>query len=245
MRRDLLWVIVVLSGMTLSGCEAPDGTPDRTATGALIGGGAGATTGALVGGSSHGVEGALIGGGIGAVTGGVIGHSMDEEERARLRAQSPQTYARVDQEQPLGLADIKALSRAGLNDDVIISQIRNTHTTYHLSPADIIDLHNAGVSQRVIDFMINTPNLAGAAPAPPPPTGPVVVTVAPPPLPGETIYVAPGPGYVWVGGEWAWRGGWVWVSGRWVLPPYPSAVWVRGRWVAGANGWRHRAGYWR
>ena len=245
MRRDALIKMVAGFAIVLSGCEAPDGTPDRTATGALIGGGAGATVGALAGGSSHGVEGALIGGGIGAVTGGLIGHSMDEEERARLRAQSPQTYARMDQGQPLGLDDIKALSRAGLSDDVIISQIRSTHTTYHLSAADIIDLHNSGVSQHVIDYMINTANLAGAAPAPPPPTDSVVVTVAPPPPPMETIYVAPGPGYMWVAGDWVWRGRWVWVNGRWVLPPYPHAVWVRGVWVSGPTGWRHTSGYWR
>jgi hypothetical protein len=245
MRRDALILTVAGFAIVFSGCEAPDGSPDRTATGALIGGGAGATVGALAGGSSHGVEGALIGGGIGAVTGGVIGHSMDEEERARLRAQSPQTYTRVDQGQPLGLADIKALSRAGLSDDVIISQIGNTHTTYHLSAADIIDLHNSGVSQHVIDYMINTASQAGAAPAPPPPTDTVVVTLAPPPPPVETIYVAPAPGYVWVGGDWTWRGRWVWVSGRWVLPPYPHAVWVRGVWVSGPTGWRHTSGYWR
>lgn len=245
MKHYILLISMGVIGMLSGGCEAPDGTPDRTATGALIGGGAGATVGALAGGSRHGVEGALIGGGIGAVTGGIIGHSMDEEERARLHAQAPQTYARVDQGQPLGLADIKALSRAGLSDDVIISQIRSTHTTYHLSAVDIIDLHNSGVSQPVIDFMINTANQPGAAPAPPPPTGSVVVTVAPPPPPVETIYVAPGPAYVWVGGDWTWRGRWVWVNGHWVLPPYPRAVWVRGVWISGPTGWRHTSGYWR
>jgi hypothetical protein len=244
MKYGILITVTGLLTVVLTGCEAPDGNPDRTATGALVGAGAGATAGALIAGNGHGAEGALIGGGIGAVTGGLIGHSLDEEERARLRAQSPQTYARVDQGQPLGISDIKALSQAGINDDVIISQIRNTHTTYHLSPADIIDLHNSGVSQRVIDFMINTPSLAGAAPAPPPPMSSTVVAVAPPAPPVETVYVAPGPAYVWVGGNWIWRGRWVWVSGRWVLPPYPHAVWVQGIWLQGANGWRYRTGYW-
>lgn len=54
-------------------------------------------------------------------------------------------------------ADIKALAKAGLSDEVIISQIRNSRAVYRLTTAEIIDLTESGVSQRVIDFMINTP----------------------------------------------------------------------------------------
>ena len=39
--------------------------------------------------------------------------------------------------QPLGLADIKMLAKSGLNDDIIISQIRNSRSVYHLSAAEI------------------------------------------------------------------------------------------------------------
>jgi len=56
-------------------------------------------------------------------------------------------------------ADIKALSKAGVADEVILSQIRNCRVVYRLTTADILDLRDAGVSQKVIDFMINTPNL--------------------------------------------------------------------------------------
>lgn len=239
--------------IALTGCETYEGTPDRTATGALVGGAVGATAGGLIGSTSrynssaNAAAGALIGGAIGAITGASIGHSMDQEEQARLRAQAPQTYVRVEQGQPLGLADVKAMSRAGVGDDVIISQIRNTHTAYRLSAADIIDLHNSGVSQKVIDFMINTPNMVGppsAATAPPQPE-PIYVAQAPPPPPSEPIVVAPGPGYVWVGGDWVWRGGWVWSGGYWVMPPYPHAVWVCGYWSNGPHGWRHAPGHWR
>ena len=48
---------------------------------------------------------------------------MDQDERARLRAQAPATYTRVEQGQPLGLGDVKAMSAAGLSDDVIINNI--------------------------------------------------------------------------------------------------------------------------
>ena len=225
----------------LTGCETPYGTPDRTANGALIGGGVGAASGAAIGSASgHAGEGALIGGAVGVITGGLIGHSMDQQEAARLRAQAPQTYARVEQGQPLAVADVKAMAQAHVSDEVIISQIQNTHTVYHLSAADIIDLHNAGVSERVVQFMVNTPSVAVAAPAPP-----TAVVQGPPPVPAEPVYVAPGPEYVWIGGEWVWNGHWVWVGGHWGVPPRPHAVWVRAYWVRGPHGYYRVNGYWR
>jgi hypothetical protein len=229
------WFVLTIA-VVLTGCETPGGYPDQTGTGALTGGAVGAMTGAVIGGR-HAGEGALIGGAIGAITGGLIGHSLDQQQQAWLRAQAPQTYVRVDQGQALGLADLKALVRAGVSDDVIISQIRTTRATYHLSAADIIDLHGSGVSQKVIDFMINTAStVAAASPVP---------TVAPPPPLQETIIVAPGPGYVWVAGDWVWRGGWIWLGGHWVIPPRPGAIWVRGYWRGGPHGWRQMPGHWR
>ena len=59
----------------------------------------------------------------------------------------------------MSVADVKAMARAQVSDDTIIAQIVNSHTVYHLSATDIIDLHQAGVSQKVIDFMINTPGM--------------------------------------------------------------------------------------
>jgi hypothetical protein len=98
-----LWALTV--AVLVSGCETPYGTPDRTGTGALAGGAIGAFSGAVIGGR-HAGEGALIGGAIGAITGGLIGHSMDQEEQERLRASAPQTYDRVEQGQPLAVADV-------------------------------------------------------------------------------------------------------------------------------------------
>ena len=146
------------------GCETPSGRPDNTATGALVG----AASGAVIGGRNAGA-GALIGGAIGALSGAIVGNAIDQQQRERVREYSPQTLIRIDQGQPLGTADIKALAKAGVSDEVIISQIRNSHTIYHLSTAEIIDLKDAGVSERVIDIMINTAsgalqiNFAGSA----------------------------------------------------------------------------------
>lgn len=86
----------------------------------------------------------------------------------------------------------------------------------------------------------NTPTtIAGTAPI-----SQTVVAAAPPPAAAETVVVAPGPGYVWVDGEWIRNGGWVWVTGHWIVPPYPHAVWVRGGWIRGPHGYRRVPGHW-
>ena len=238
----VLTLAAAASAVLLTGCQYPNGEPNNTASGALIGGAMGAIAGAAIGGPRNGGAGALIGAAAGAITGGVIGNSMDQEQEAELRAQAPQTYVRVQQGQPLSVSDIKALAAANVSDDVIISQIRNSHTVFHLSTSDIIDLHNAGVSENVINFMINTPSLAGDDSAV---TTTTVVTEAPPPPPVERVVLAPGPGYVWIGGDWVWNGRWVWRAGYWAYPPYPHAVWVGGYWGRGPHGWHRSPGHWR
>ncbi|GAB4187051.1 MAG: hypothetical protein Tsb0015_05390 [Simkaniaceae bacterium] len=130
----------------LAGCESKAGT------GALVGGGLGAGVGALAGGGT----GAAIGAGAGVVGGAIVGAALDASDRRQLERRSPETLRRIDNNQQLSINDIKAMSQAGISDDVIISQIRATNSRYNLSTSQIIDLKNAGVSQRVIDYMINS-----------------------------------------------------------------------------------------
>jgi outer membrane lipoprotein SlyB len=230
-----------VSAVVLTGCVNPDGTQDNTAGGALIGAGAGA----LIGGANgRGGGGALVGAAIGAITGGLIGHSMDQDQQERLREQAPQTYVRVDQGQPLGVADVKALAQAKVSDDIIINQINNSHTVYHLSAADIIWLRDSGVSDKVINFMINTPASTGVT-SEVAAQSTVVVAQPPPPPPVETVLVAPGPGYMWVDGEWVWNGGWIWSAGHWGYPPRPGVIWIGGSWSHGNDGWHREPGHWR
>ena len=223
----------------LTGCQNPDGTVNNTGTGALVGGAMGALTGAAVGGYRHGGQDSLIGAAAGLVAGGLIGYTMDREQEARLKSQAPQTYAHVDQGQPLTVADVRALAKAGITEDVIIGQIANSHTVFHLSSNDIIDLRDSGVTDKVVNYMINTPNTVAAAPAP-------AVEVAPPPAPVETVVVAPAPDYVWAPGEYVWDGRvWVWVGGHWIYPPRPHAMWVVGRSWHDHYGWHYERGHWR
>ena len=212
MKKSISIITVAAVGIWMAGCYTPQGQPDRTATGVLAGGATGAAIGGIAG---HG-SGAVIGGALGALVGGLIGHGMDQEQELKLKQQAPQTYQRVERGQPLTVSDVEALTQSGINDDLIISQIRNSRTVYHLTTGDIIALKNAGVSDRVINFMINTPSQVGNAN-----TGGVVGPAPPPPHP-QNMSPAPGPGYVWVPGAWLWsQEHWVWRPGYWYRPSRP------------------------
>jgi len=124
----------------------------KAGTGALAGGAIGAGAGALIGGG----QGALIGGAVGVVGGAIIGAALDESDRNNLEKNSPNTLKKIDRGEQLSLTDIKNMEKNGIKDDVIISQIQATKSTYYLTSNQIIDLKNSGVSQKVINFMIQT-----------------------------------------------------------------------------------------
>ncbi len=209
MKRYGYLFAAAIIGMSVSGCMTPQGQPDNTASGALVG----ATTGAIIGSTArHPGAGALIGAAVGAVAGGAIGHGIDQAQEAQ-RAQAAQARQQARHGPPLTVADIKSLAKARVGDDIIISQIRNSMTVYHLTSADIIDLKRSGVSEKVIDYMINTPDQYQAAPT-------ADVAGGAPPAPVVQPYiVAPGPDYFWVDGAWLWLGGrWIWHNGYWHEP---------------------------
>lgn len=154
-----------------AGCE----NMSNTAKGGLIGGGTGAGLGALAGGG----KGALIGGLAGGLIGGAVGNDMDQHEKRQL-----ETRVAVAESQPrrppLGVFDVIQLSREGMNEDVLVNQIRSTGSTFQLSTEDVRALQQNGVSSRVIIEMQNRPPVARRIIyrepppiyyAPPPPVG--------------------------------------------------------------------------
>jgi hypothetical protein len=172
--------------------------------------------------------------------------ALNGDQMAKLCHDAPDTCRRVQMAQPLTLADVKVMARLGFSSDVIIAQVRNSHTVYHLAANDIIDLKSAGVGDQVIDFLISTPNsVAGSTPVPDPSATNPDAQTSPPTPPDETAPPAPGPDYVWVGGDWVWNGGWVWVGGHWAFPPYPHAVWFHGGWGRGGGRYHRVPGHWR
>lgn len=144
MKKKFLYLFVIC--FVFLSCQT------KTATGALAGGALGAGTGGLIGGG----KGALIGGAVGAIGGGLIGAALDEQDRKIMEQTSPRTVERMDRAEPLTVSDIIKLSEGGISDETIIRYIRDTGTTYTLSQAQIKTMQKAGVSQRVINYMIDT-----------------------------------------------------------------------------------------
>lgn len=139
----VLGILILIS----SGCESKAGQ------GAIIGGGLGALGGGLIAGNATG---AIIGAAVGATAGALIGAALDEKDRENLEKNAPQTLEKIDSQQQLSIYDIESMSKNGLSNEVIIGQIQNTHSVFYLTSDQIIELKNAGVSETVITYMMQT-----------------------------------------------------------------------------------------
>jgi hypothetical protein len=79
----------------------------------------------------------------------------------------------------------------------------------------------------------------------PQPGAPQGIQQAPPAIPDYEQPPAPGDGYIWTPGYWAWTGDcYEWVQGAWVAAPYTGALWTPGYWGYGYGGYFWNAGYW-
>ncbi|NNE01290.1 MAG: hypothetical protein HKN47_28590 [Pirellulaceae bacterium] len=152
--------------------------------GATLGGLAGAVAGGLIG--DHNDEagaGAAIGGVIGAVAGGILGDANDKDaairsqqryyQQQQLQYQQQQQRA-VIMQSAVSLNDVVSMSRSGVGESIIINQIQQRGYGQQLQVADIIALHQQGVSQNVITALQRAPSPAQAT-APAPIRTPVVV----------------------------------------------------------------------
>jgi hypothetical protein len=57
---------------------------------------------------------------------------------------------------PLSTADIIRLSKEGVKPEEIIDQIRATRGVYHMDAKDVVQLHESGVDDKVINYMLDT-----------------------------------------------------------------------------------------
>ncbi len=71
----------------------------------------------------------------------------------------------------LSLYDIESLSRARVSDGAILRYMRDRATIYTLNSADVQELRNAGVSQSIVDYMLETPRMYAPVPVYPYPYG--------------------------------------------------------------------------
>ena len=90
------------------------------------------------------------------------------------------------------LAEVQSMSQAHVSDSVIISQIQNSSTRYHLTADQIISLKSAGVSDTVINALINS-----ASKPEPQTTASTTTVVEPYVYPYPYVYVDPWPVYWW------------------------------------------------
>lgn len=74
----------------------------------------------------------------------------------------------------------------------------------------------------------------------------ITVGTPPPPLRVYDMPEAPGDGYIWQPGYWAWddADGYYWVPGVWVAPPNPGLYWTPAYWGYVGGRYGFYAGYW-
>ncbi len=175
-----LYSVVTFVLLSLVGCRSPYYADKGAAVGGIAGGLAGAALGDQ---SGHAAGGALIGSAVGALTGSAIGDSMDEEVARRT--------AMVENQRRLANAvsttDVTAMATSGLGDEVIVNHIRANGVRAALTPSQIIELHENGVSETIINAMQEEAARQSTRP----------VLVGGPPVIVEEPYVVPtycGPG---------------------------------------------------
>ena len=175
---------------------------------------------------------------------------------------------------PSSADEVVRLVQSGVDDQVVLSFIGQSHSYYNLSAADIASLKNAGVSSQAVTAMLNHDSalrtqkqssspVTATAGAPQPtvtqpgavsatatanqaPATTVITQSEPPPPQVEVIPVSPGPDYLWTPGCWSWNGGaWIWIGGRWHFPVRPGHVWIGGYWSGHGRGRAWVRGHWR
>lgn len=144
------WILVGASLLSAAGCAT------NTQTGALVGTGIGTGLGAVIGHQiGKGTEGALIGAALGAGTGALAGNAQDERERrdAAYRYAARAEATRQAHARAMTNRDVIDLTRAQVSDSVIQSAIQDRGGIFDTSPAGIIALKQAGVSDAIIQCM--------------------------------------------------------------------------------------------
>jgi len=96
---------------------------------------------------------------------------------------------------PSGVQDVVRMAKAGLDEDVIVAQVRNAGTSYTLSADQLIYLHDQGLTPAVIKALLapgqGAPAPTPSAPTPAPSVPPSAATPAPAPADAAVVPAAP------------------------------------------------------
>lgn len=131
-------------------CLSGPGCATKSGTGAAAGGVLGGTLGAIIGHQTgNTATGAALGTGLGAVTGAVVGSGLDENDR-----RNDERVAAERAQRSITVYDVMTMTQSGVQEDTIVASIRSSGAVFHLTAADIVSLHNQGVSDRVLQVMM-------------------------------------------------------------------------------------------
>lgn len=81
---------------------------------------------------------------------------LDRQDRKILNKSSPRTLKRMQSGTALTINDLIRLSQSGINDQTILAYLKETRATYELSQMQIKRMQDAGVSPRVVNYIIET-----------------------------------------------------------------------------------------
>lgn len=150
-------VVPTVLGLGFSGCATGPYAQSGTLGGGLAGGAIGALAGVR---SDRALEGAAIG----AVTGGLIGNATGgiADEQAAYANNQQAAFVQQARSQAVTPDQVIQLAQSGVNDQLIINQLRNNGALSALTTNDMIALKQYGVSDNVITAWQQTP-VAGTA----------------------------------------------------------------------------------
>lgn len=181
--RGVVAALLALTAAGAGGCASMNNTEKGVGLGAAAGAGVGTLVGAATGNPKTG---AVVGGLLGAGVGGAVGNNIDRKDEEKREVTQAVAVANAQAARRMGLTDVAAMAAAGHDEQVIINQIRNTGSTFQLSPGDLDYLKSNNVPPRVIVEMQN----AKPQPVVVRPPRPVVVHESP-----AVIYETPPPYY--------------------------------------------------
>jgi hypothetical protein len=87
---------------------------------------------------------------------GLTNQQKADDAAVQRSGVSAATYDKMVHGDALSISDIENLSRARVNDGVILRYLRDQGTIYTLNTDEVIALRKAGVDQSVIDYMLQT-----------------------------------------------------------------------------------------
>lgn len=81
---------------------------------------------------------------------------LDHQDKKILKKSSPRTLKRMKLGEILTINDLIRLAQCGVNDQTILAYLKETRANYSLSQLQIKRLQDAGVSPRIVNFIIET-----------------------------------------------------------------------------------------